>query len=577
MDIVPSRDILRENGLEEPDLNSLIPSQDNYSSMLFQPKGNLEVGDSGVRHVDRVLANAQFSQFLQKASDEEIELVVTPEYSMPWDTLEQQLAGGVSPSEGGLWVLGCEGIKLAALQEMSARLSPDVRMLHEDLVDDPNRFVNAIAYVFWTRFADVDQNQLVVLLQFKVCPLGDPNHFEVNGMIKGSRLYTFGGNGRLRIATIICSDAFAFNDAHANEIYDRTLLIHIQLNPKPRQDQFKLYRAKLLSFGGGQTELICLNWAQGVKFSTPDGIVEWKNIGGSCWYLSPDKFDKRDATLAENHKRGMYYTWIDSLRCHGMFLNYDETLFCISASKVAHIGVQASVSRRRGPQLEKSLTWNDDESSWQSQDSIDTGFDASTHECGDAESCLCEIANSNPLNAERVLALTVGSIESGPNWHALNELDSCCVDASEVVRRMTVCQDPDGKQFRSQRLRMLGRLYAILNNALPPSIADLANGFGIDWSSSSPHQNVTSHNGKRATAIYLSDSRNADEAFAIEQKTSDYLGQTFAEPDQIVDARQRLHVWYRDPEGNDVSVNPQPCVDFGETRTDSPFDIAREG
>lgn len=577
MDIVQSRDVLEGHGLADPELNVLVPSQDNYTSILFQPKGNLEVGESGVRHVDRVLANNQFSQFLQKASNEDVELAVAPEYSMPWETLEKQLADGVHPSQGCLWILGCEGIKLAALSELSARLSPSIRVLHEDLVDDPKRFVNAVAYVFWTCVAGGDQEQLVMLLQFKVCPLGDPNHFELNGMIKGSKLYTFGGNDRLRIATLVCSDAFAFSDSHASAIYDRTLLVHIQLNPKPRQDQFKLYRAKLLSFGGGQTELICLNWAQGVKMRSQNGEDDWENIGGSCWYLCPDKFDKRDGTLAGNHKLGMYYTWIDSLRCHALFMNYREALFCIRASKVAHIGVPASLSRRRGPQLVDSLTWNAEDPSWQSQDSIETGLEASTHECGDAKTCICELAETNPLDAERVLALSAGKIESGPNWHALNKLDSCCVDASEVVRRMTVCQDPDGQQFRSQRFRMLGRLYAILTGTLPASIADLAVGFGIEWSSASPHQNVTSHNGKRATSIYVSDSRSAEEASNIEQMTSDYLGQTFTDPDQIVEARQRLHVWYRNAEGNDVTVNPQPYVEFDEPRTDSPFDIGRQG
>ena len=44
MDIVQSRDVLEGHGLADPELNVLVPSQDNYTSILFQPKGNLEVG-----------------------------------------------------------------------------------------------------------------------------------------------------------------------------------------------------------------------------------------------------------------------------------------------------------------------------------------------------------------------------------------------------------------------------------------------------------------------------------------------------------------------------------------------------
>ena len=51
-------------------------------------------------------------------------------------------------------------------------------------------------------------------------------------------------------------------DNHAKELYDRTLMIHIQLNPKPRQEQYRQYRTRLMHYGGDETELICLNWAK---------------------------------------------------------------------------------------------------------------------------------------------------------------------------------------------------------------------------------------------------------------------------------------------------------------------------
>ena len=575
MQIVSCQEFLANHGLDNPELNVLVPSQANYSAMLFQPTGRLEIGESGVRHTDQDLAIQQFSQFLQKAADDQAELAVTPEYSMPWEVLEQKLSEGISPPLGCLWVLGCEGIKLQDLNAIAGRLAPNVRVLYEDLVDDPARFLNGVAYVFQTRDADQDANQLVILLQFKTCPFGDDDHFEVNGMLRGSCLYTFGSNGSLHLATIICSDAFEFQDAHATAIYDRTILIHIQLNPNPRQDQFKLYRAKLMGFGGGQTELICLNWAQGIKFRNNGGWTDWNNIGGSCWYLNNEKIDRRDAILTENHKRGMYYTWINSLRCHGLFLNYGQALFCFTASKVAHIGVSASLSRRRGPQLTSSLTWNSENSEWELQQICDTGFGDSAAECGNASDCVCSLVDSNPINAERVIALSVGRVESGQTWYALNKLDSCCVDASEIVLRLTVCQDPRGEQFRLQRLRMLARLYAILNEPLPASIANFSQGFELEWSPASPHQNVKANDGKKATAIYVGETCNSEQALAIQKKAADYLGSSFSEPDEIVDARQRLYVWYRNVDGDDVAVSNQPYVDFGSSRTDSPFDIAR--
>jgi hypothetical protein len=84
-------------------------------------------------------------------------------------------------------------------------------------------------------------------------------------MQRGTCIYQFGGIGqRLKLVSLICSDAFAFRDDDAEAIYDRALVIHIQLNPNPREKRFRRYRESLFAFQGDQTEIICLNWAKNV-------------------------------------------------------------------------------------------------------------------------------------------------------------------------------------------------------------------------------------------------------------------------------------------------------------------------
>ena len=79
--------------------------------------------------------------------------------------------------------------------------------------------------------------------------MGDDAHFEINGLQTGTRLYHFGDAlTHLRLATVICSDVFALTEPDATALYDRTLLIHIQLNPKPRQAQYRLYRTHFLQY-----------------------------------------------------------------------------------------------------------------------------------------------------------------------------------------------------------------------------------------------------------------------------------------------------------------------------------------
>ena len=61
---------------------------------------------------------------------------------------------------------------------------------------------------------------------------GDVDHFEVNGLQLGNFVYQFGSDAQgLRLISLICSDAFAFDDEnHAPAIYHQSLIIHIQLN-----------------------------------------------------------------------------------------------------------------------------------------------------------------------------------------------------------------------------------------------------------------------------------------------------------------------------------------------------------
>ncbi len=577
MNIVPVSDVLSEVGFTEPDLRVLAPTLENYTALLFQPEGNIEVDHDGIRHADQDCANKQFAAFLNDAVEIRADIAVTPEYSMPWKTLEEQILAEVVPPHGSIWVLGCESIKLLELKELQARLSSTVTIVFEDLQFDTERFLNPVAYIFFAQQSRNDKaSRLVMLLQFKTCPMGDPDHFEINGMQAGTRLYYFGNaTTKLRLATLICSDAFVFLDEHAKQLYDRTLLLHIQLNAKPRQEQFRQYRNRVWRFGGDQTELLCLNWAKDVHMRCGDSRRCWKNISGSAWYLNPNKFDDSDETLIQSHRRGLYYTWLNSLRCHALFFNYGPAVYQFTATKVAHLGVTASLSCRRGPQLTETRTWDVESCRWISQDSIDDGFSTISGECGDAELNILTLAASNPFSVERVLALCAGKIETGQDWHVLKNLDSCSIDSSEVVRRLTACQDSEANQFRVGRLRRCRRLHTILQSSLPPALSDLEYGFELSWDPASPHQNVVSSDERRATVIYLGDSCNESLVAQIFALAADFLGRWFSEPNDIIEARQRLHVWYRSDNGNDVTVNPHAYIDYDDPRSDSPFDIAR--
>src|SRR5262245_19581136 len=129
MEITPVIHALSPAGLVDPNLRALNPNHENYTALFLQPQGEIEADKKGVRHVDRKAASAQFRRFLERAVQLPADLAVTPEYSMPWETLLQALAENIVPPKGSLWAFGCESIT------------------YSELVDIQKKFVNSVTFL----------------------------------------------------------------------------------------------------------------------------------------------------------------------------------------------------------------------------------------------------------------------------------------------------------------------------------------------------------------------------------------------------------------------------------------------
>jgi hypothetical protein len=419
-----------------------------------------------------------------------------------------------------------------------------------------------------------------MLVQFKTFPMADNNHFETNGMQRGTRIYRFGVAAQsISLVSLICSDALDFYDADAAAIYDRALIVHIQMNPSPRHDRFRQYRDKLLSIQGDTTEILCLNWAKGVRVLLNGQPQQWQDISGSAWYLKPQAFDDRDQTLVANHRRGLYYTWLDPLYSHALFFNFEPATFLLTVSKVAHINVPAVVSRRRGPQLTRICGWEAATTLWVERVTAEDGFAAIAAEGGNASNEIRIISERNPFEAERVLALCSGKIGHVEAWHGVRKLDSCSIAKTEIIRRLTFCQDTheEAALFRLERLRRCGDLWDILTTEanLPPSLGDFRQGFTLGWTDQFPHQNATSSAGRRATVIYMGEGYNLDRVREIKKRAATFLQRSVNDPDHSIAARQRLAVWFRD--GGVIKLcDPHEYIQIDQTGDASEFDISRD-
>ncbi|MDR5730009.1 MAG: hypothetical protein RB191_21560 [Terriglobia bacterium] len=580
MEIISAAAFLDTLGLKPPSLAALHEGADNYRALLFQPVARIEASAVGVRNSDRALALAQFEGFLRLAAATKADMAVTPEYSLPWEVLLSVLKAKIAPPKGAIWVLGCESITQAELLALQAEHKDTVALHFETLAEEADKFLDPLVYVFEAVAKDTAKPILVALVQFKTSPMGDKKHFERSNLQTGKSVYLFGDAGKENhLVGILCSDAFALSGEIAKEIYSRALVVHIQLNEAPRQSQYRQYRERLFNFKEDETEVLCLNWAGNACEIEDKKEKNWKNNSCSAWYVKSGDFDHSDETIAKNHKLGLYYTWLEPSRVHAMFLNFEPAVFLVEATKVAHRKVIASQSNRRGPQLRQTYGWVPAKAAWSLRDAVSDGFAEISKHAGKAESDVTSICKTNPIAAERALALSAGAIRRQREWHDVAKLDSCVLDATEIIRRITFCQDNDdtAAQFRVARLRRCGTLWTILatDAELPKSMVDMKAGFKLSWDPAKPHCNVMSTSGEPATLIYMGEDIAPDQCDAVFTFLAEQLrAHPVANEDDTLRARQRLAVWYRD-NGQLRCIGPERFVKIDKEANASPVDITR--
>lgn len=508
-------DVLALRGLEAPDLALLQATHQSYRALLLQPSGPIYADTQRIGPLNLAGAAAQADTFLTLAAQRGDQLVVTPEYFLPVSSLAKAAQGGPFPAEGALWVLGCESMTPARLASFKEDCAGHCDVIYEE---DPTpavqgNYFDPVAYFFITR--DADKNfKRVVLFQFKTAPSRDDHGFENKQLRCGRAIYRFQGkDGYIKLSTIICSDALDLGeDADANKkLSDRTVLIHIQLNPKPKQTDYRRYRNEVFRRSPVTTDcdIICLNWAQNVvQHDSPDHAPhEWKNESGSAWYLPERRCSVKDDEVANNEAKGLYYTRHEKKR-HVLHFHYDEAIFALTVPKVLQDGA-AVHDVLIGPQLDTRFTWNADAGTWlESASCPETGWHAIINASPEVTAAFQSLTDiKDRLHIERAISLSCGPHTMKEQWHRVDNLDVCRIPETEVVGRATLQLDRDAPatEERQKRINRVAVLGHILQTAiLPPQIKDLAGGgASISWSPKSPNTNVTKAGARPALVAYL--------------------------------------------------------------------------
>lgn len=519
MDIKTVTHALDDRGLTPPDLEMLRSNSSQYITLLMQPNGPIYANIDRIGAYDQAAASVKGKSFLELAVTRGAHLAVTPEYFFPWAAILESINNGLVPPDDALWVLGSESITQTELEAFEREVSGRCVVIYEPLekLVRSRELLNPVVLLFQAENSN-GSKQLVALIQFKIQPSRDPRFFEESVLKRGSLVYQFEGtNSELTAAVIICADAFALAELDRNSLSkfnNQATLIHIQLNPNPRHIAYREYRTTTFSTDANATNchIVCLNWAHSIEAYTKlEGESKaWGNIAGSTWYCPLNGCSYDDADVLSNHAFGLYYAYMEEYR-HALLFHYDEAVFELFVPKLITT-MSAVLVNKNGPAAKGRYEWKEEIKSWEcGVYPVESGFNDLIQHIPNAQLALSKILpQENMLNVERVLSLSAGSIKGGERWYEAKNIDSCQIEANEVVNRVTVVQDTaeTAHEFRHNRFTPLMTIHNELMNQTnwPPQISDVNSHSEIFWVKSKPNFNVLTADSKPTLIVYLGES-----------------------------------------------------------------------
>ena len=255
----------------------------------------------------------------------------------------------------GFWVVS----PFRGKRSVSLRAGLGCKILFEDdVVQDSNKnYVDPLAICF------VDTSgELVVVLQFKTQPMGvKPIPNERDNLVCGSRGYIIANSDddSIVLVPLICSDALDFNPQSLPGFATKPILVcHLQLNPKPRQQNVARYRAETLRAKASNKEIISLNWAVSTQANLYGNKVSITDAPHSALYTKSTELDFSDDRLQRNHEGGLYLFRWDDYRAMVYVASYDEHCLELQLTKPFQGVAPAETCLRTGPAVKEFLTWN---------------------------------------------------------------------------------------------------------------------------------------------------------------------------------------------------------------------------
>jgi hypothetical protein len=511
------------NKLQNPSLRCLEADANRYSLLLLQPKGEIEYSNTFVRNKDRAAAEVMYRKYIELAGSTACDLVVTPEYSCPWSIIEDVANNDRLPAEGKLWVLGCESITPAELNDLRERIKLQCRLIYDDHFEFSagELFLDPVCFLFRTKEASTNTTVNVAVVQFKTSGMGDgADRYESNNLIKGTRFYKFKNSSAnsISLVTLICSDSLEYGHGQCLRTEfqqdEPALILHVQLNEKPRNDRYADYRKGCLQYND-QKDIICLNWAQDVKLYDSTGrkpVVEWKNASASAIYSKKwVSVISNEGVINSNEKKGLYLTHWETTRSFVSFLNFDPHVSHLALTKVSQVNSDPAMRSPALPDVRAIYVWDRTSATFRVIETVDGGAASSFREFDITPESLGDAMNV-PLTLERLLLFSCGEVrERKDKWPIIQSMASICLGSEESIHRLTFAQDNclDATEFRRRLLLMFNRFSDIRLRAerFPKRMERFANN-RLFYDTNTAYSNLADGSGELATALYVGDQAN---------------------------------------------------------------------
>ena len=267
----------------------------DFSVLQYKVEGNLLYSHNrGIYSENEEKQKRRIEAFLVFARQENIDLAIAPEASVPWEVAEKVVKGVIKPPrEGKLWYLGMEGVSLDDFDQTVEewKKEDDIAVICSG-IGNAKKHVNSAIYFFKSA-----KGKLAVVIQIKTGGMKDISYEnEQNDLSLGNEIFLLDLNGadvsHNIVAGMICADIFHLNTADfcRNFHGKAPLILHIQMNPKPYYKEMASFRDMFFRDSEIRySQIITANWGRGTSIrleDLPDAKKKGYTDSGSTVYMN---------------------------------------------------------------------------------------------------------------------------------------------------------------------------------------------------------------------------------------------------------------------------------------------------